>query len=99
MTTQEISQKFAELTGCNVKEWNGKYYDEIDFCADPRLVLEVMMKREDWHNFISLVGKYSILSGDDPGEPFDPWVRLDYILDTTGLLALKGIAWMERKGE
>jgi hypothetical protein len=59
-----------------------------DFGSDSGKIelLRLMMKREDWPEFISTVGKYSIISGE-PEEPFDPWIRLDYILDTTGLLA------------
>jgi hypothetical protein len=63
-----------------------------DYCADPRLVLEVMMKREDWPKFAPMVGRWD-------GSTAEYFVRSDYLLDTTGLLAMKGIEWLERKEE
>jgi hypothetical protein len=61
-----------------------------DFCADPRLVLEVMMKREDWSEFL-----FVIVAALTCKEERCPLIR--YILDTTGLLAVKAIEWMEGK--
>lgn len=59
-----------------------------DFCADPRLVLEVMMKRRDWKDFVWVVGIYKEQTNKI-------YICYDYIRDTTGLLALAAIEWME----
>jgi hypothetical protein len=62
-----------------------------DYAADPRLVLEVMKKREDWWLFSRLSGFWVI--------PFEAGekIYLDtaYILDKTGKLRDKAIEWME----
>ena len=63
-----------------------------DFGADPRLVLEEMMKREDWGGFSQfLFLKYGIeMTGVT--SIFTP---IEYILNTTGLLRDKAIEWLE----
>lgn len=109
MNKQEINRKFAELAGicwheivrepyvcscgayCETERtayWH-IHNDNPDFCADPRLVLEVMMKREDWPEFMR-----SLQIVDNPCLFLQKYTE-DYILDTTGLLALKAIEWME----
>lgn len=62
-----------------------------DFCADPRLVLEVMMKRDGWLGLIEPdcieYSNLGVLSG--------AFVLAGFMTNTTGLLALKAIEWME----
>jgi hypothetical protein len=65
-----------------------------DFCADPRLVLEVMMKREDWLEFWESTGWNDAHFGEQ-----ELSIPISYILDTTGLLALKAISWLEKQTE
>ena len=91
MTTQEINKRFAELAGLYHYDGElkiGIYHISIcnsdgpfDFCAFPVKVLEVMMNREDCHDFLQTLD-----------ELID-----DYMTDTNGLLAMKGIEWMEDK--
>jgi hypothetical protein len=99
MTTTEINRRFAELAGIPFKSGHESFDyhtrgnwipDDPDFCTDPRLVLREMKKRSDWGIFY-----YNILTEKDGygGKDF----RLDLVLDTTGLLALRAIKWMEEK--
>jgi hypothetical protein len=66
-----------------------------DFCGDPRLVLREMMKREDWLKFMYYMHN-QVLEKHDGYDPLAYYTN-DYLLDTTGLLALVGIEWMEGK--
>jgi hypothetical protein len=62
-----------------------------NFCPNPLLVLEVMLKRADWPKFISwLFDEYVAFEQ----VPF--WIER-YILDKTGKLAIKAIEWMEKE--
>jgi hypothetical protein len=75
------------------KEGYGSYFCHPNFCADPRLVLEVMKKTGMLDQFIlSLLDEYTSF------EQIPHFLRY-YILDTTGLLALKAIEWMEKQTE
>jgi hypothetical protein len=70
-----------------------------DFCADPRLVLEVMMKRKgEDEEFIEFLinqwdGDYAMTENE-----CCLWM-VDYILDITGKLALAGIEFMEGRND
>jgi hypothetical protein len=81
-----------------IVEWQDAY---PNFCADPRLVLEAMMKREDWYYFVGRT-KYGFLLSlfryhqeDTEGAVYS--MLKEYILDTTGKLAIAAIAWLEAK--
>jgi len=105
MKTEEINKRFCELAGI---EWidrpdtmcpccadNLSY--NADYCSDPRLVLEVMMKREDWPEFrdhSNTIDGYYI--EDIFYVNLADYIRVDFILDKTGQLALLAIRWMER---
>jgi hypothetical protein len=105
MTTEEINKRFAELAGQNYSEFSsigldGKKYVHYflpDYCAHPDLVLEVMMKRDDWPKFLLVVGSdrrwCEYLAGYEKRDT----ICIDYILNKTGQLALKAIKWMEEK--
>ena len=71
--------------------WHKDSHPNRDFCADPRLVLEVMRNRDDWLDFIQSVY--------DENRPL--WSGLldytDLVMDKTGQLALKAIKWMQKK--
>lgn len=102
MNTDQINKRFAELAGihidldsdgqCSCGQFHSLTNPIPDYCADPRRVLEVMMKREDWMGdfgfevFISPTGDYGVIS-------------VDIILDKTGQLALKAIEWMEERND
>jgi hypothetical protein len=61
--------------------------DGIDFCGDPRLVIEVMMKRDGFTEFIDSLVPIS-------GSSVVGFIKM-FIMDTTGKLALAAIEWME----
>jgi len=66
-----------------------------DYATDPRLVLEAMMKRDDWDDF-----QASFCIGTRSGEKMFWGVHVDYILDKTGKLRDKAIEWITKtKGE
>ena len=95
----DLNRRFAKLCGIESEDIviSDDLYQEIypDFVSDPRLVLEVMMKREDaeqWAGEISQVLKVS-------PQCHEYTVPASLILDTTGLLTLKGIEWMEKQAE
>lgn len=69
--------------------WHKDSHPNPDFCADPRLVLAVMMKQENFGEFLREIGG----NGDDI--EYAPCVPISLILDKTGQLALKAISWME----
>lgn len=84
---------FVLICSCGHKTY---FYENCcanpDFCDDPRLVLEVMMKREDFTGFLnSLDGRI----GD--WQDLLEWFIYNYMIDKTGQLALKAISWMEEK--
>jgi hypothetical protein len=94
MTATEINRKFAELAGIPSRFAPFTY---PDFCADPRLVLEVMMRREDWQKFGKLYLMFASFTTEDPlEENYNFAISTKEMMDTTGLLALKGIEWMEK---
>ena len=70
---------------CGGKIWGA--LDNPDYAADPRLVLRVMMKREDWRDFAEWAfnGDYQTLA--------------EMTLDTTGKLRDKAIEWLEGRKE
>jgi hypothetical protein len=57
----------------------------IDFCADPRLVLREMMKREGFVAYLE--ERYSLQD------------IFCFLTDTTGNLAVKAIEWLEKQNE
>ena len=66
---------------CKKSMWR-KDSNNPGYAADPRLVLREMMKREDWDSFCDYIG---YLDFSEDGYPLR-YVRMDYILDTTGKL-------------
>lgn len=62
-----------------------------DYCADPRLVIEVMRGRVDWEKFLAW-----LISGLDSISLIME-LFIDLIMDTTGKLALLGIEWLRRE--
>jgi hypothetical protein len=72
---------------CN-KSRNTSDPDPNDYCSDPRLVLEVMMKREDWHPFFIDMG-LPVMKGHY-------CIPIYWMLDKTGKFALKAIEFMEK---
>ena len=87
MTPEQINRRFAELAGLipYTSPSGVERNDYPDFCADPRLVLEVMMKREDYQDFM-----YECFKG------FDTLINqfTELILDKTGKLVLSAIAYL-----
>ena len=64
-----------------------------DYAADPRLVLREMAKREDFPLFMA-----KLMYGDNvEGIDWDHNIDIDYILDTTGLLALAARDFMRKE--
>ena len=65
-----------------------------DYASDPRLVLREMMKREDFPLFMARL----MYMGDSvEGIDWDHNIDIDYILDTTGLLALAARDFMRKE--
>lgn len=105
MTTTEINKRFAELTGICWPEYDNSNWDicigstcidksrisHPDVCKNPDLVLEAMMKRKYFGDFV----RYIYGCGDDV--EYEVCIPLDLILDKTGKLALAAIKWMEEK--
>jgi len=98
-----LNQRFAKLCGIPCHSWETKGIDgktyvhtDPDFCADPRLVLREMMKREDWKNFHrTLVGA---MIWDEEREIYGIFaIAVDYILDETGLLCKAACDFMEKE--
>jgi hypothetical protein len=112
MNTTEINKRFCKLAGLCWHEETGWKNEEVfpsideqqykvqykiryvnpDFCADPRLVREVLMKREDWY-LLQRKLTNDCPGGDDETEFF----LKTYLLDTTGLLAIKAIEWLKEQ--
>jgi hypothetical protein len=71
-----------------------------DFCKDPRLVLREMKRLGKLRAFMMWLWD-SESTEDDLGNVLmsgESFLKLiDYILDTTGKLAMKGISWTEAK--
>jgi hypothetical protein len=66
----------------------------FDYCADPRLVLEVFDKREDGKLFYAKL----IYAGDNvEARDDDGYISRYYMTNKEGLLALAGIAYLEEK--
>lgn len=110
MATDQINKRLAELVGIpwnepweELDECTGKVeicgkYDNPDFCADPRLVLREMMKREDWRLFSMVKGFWNVHRHPVATPTYtDAYLNVDDILDTTGKLALAAIAYLEGK--
>jgi len=80
---------------CGV-HYNSRYKKpNPNYCSDPRLVLEVMMKRDDWPKFLLVVGSdrrwCEYLAGYEKRDT----ICIDYISNKTGQLVLAAIKWME----
>ena len=77
------------------REWEvHPFHRNPDFCADPRLVLEVMEKREDFNRWIAVLNGLSL---DEDNCLIDNAIPIDYILDKTGKLAMAAITFLEAK--
>ena len=100
MTPEQINKRFAERAGIKPKKFY--YYPDApgteyypDFCADPRLVLEVMKKREDW---IEFADRSMVIATIDPFTDACTYAIPIYkIQDKTGLFAREAISFMEEK--
>jgi hypothetical protein len=69
-------------------------HKNADYAADPRLVLEAMMKRKDWPEFLVENGSVS-----KHGRHLD-CILIDYIMDKTGKLRDTAIEFINKtKGE
>lgn len=83
----QINRKLHEALGRTGKP--------LDYCGDPRLVIEAMREREDWtsfyeyctYRFVRIPGAYSI------------YIAIDLIMDRTGKLAKLGTEWIKQKGK
>jgi hypothetical protein len=80
----EVSLFVMGCTKCGLKGDPNKHPNP-DFCADPRLALKVMMKREDWDEFI----KNSSLS--------EAPTYFTCMVDTTGRLAEAAIDFLDKR--
>ena len=82
---------------CKIKPLVYELPANPDYAADPRLVLEEMMKREDWPAFCNTVG-HSWATPKNGAAAHD-YVYLFYILDTTGRLRNVAIKWLQEDGK
>jgi hypothetical protein len=80
----EVSFFVMGCTKCGLKGDPNKHPNP-DFCADPRLVLEVMKTK---CLFMNDLFRECVYHGMD-------WFLFTYILDTTGKLALAAIGFLE----
>ena len=67
-----------------------------DYCADPRLVIEVMRERGDWDRFRLVIG---VGYRDGPYKNSITYISLDLIMDKTGKLARLATEWIKQKGK
>jgi hypothetical protein len=67
-------------------EWGNPNY-----CADPRLVIEVMREKEDFVRFIRFLSKGMI----EPAQ--SSFICIDLMMDKTGKLAELAIEWLAQK--
>jgi predicted Zn-ribbon and HTH transcriptional regulator len=109
MTREEINKRFAELAGIcrhrGEKFGRSKFYctkcglefEDVpknpDFCADPRLVWVLMRKDKKFIQFL-VDGGWAIV--EERGA-IDLIFVDERMFRTQGLLALKGIEWMEKR--
>lgn len=96
MKPEEINERFAKAAGIKQRSWitkgmDGKLYGHSspDFCADPLLVLEVMMKDKRFidrilYNRCAYIGMREFLES--------------YITDKTGRLATWAAEYLETEG-
>ena len=103
MTSQKINERFAELavvSGYRAiidDNSDGVGKERIDFCADPREVLKVMMaKHPEFVESLFSIDEVEYHSWRPQNRSYLFTKYLDYILDTTGKLALAAIEWMEK---
>lgn len=73
-----------------IREYGEEYNPNPDYCADPRLVIEVMMEREDWLEFAAHYLIVDVHSQEDG-------IQIDLIMDKTGKLAKLAIEWLGKK--
>lgn len=59
-----------------------------DYCDDPRLVIEVMRKREDWDEFCIFVEQKCW---------YDAYPWIDLFMDKTGKLRDLALEWLEKE--
>ena len=79
-----------EMLASHIKKLNP------DYCADPRLVLEVMRGKLDvvYYSFMRHLANHA--PNTEPSNVLI-WITKNYLLDKTGQLALLAIRWMEEK--
>ena len=91
----DANRRFSELAGI-CKTCDDKVCTlDPDCCTDytdPREVLRVMSKREDFSRWVAQINALSI---DEDGDLIDNAIPVDLILDTTGKLRDLAIKWME----
>ena len=82
-------------TRCGVKITERNYADDVlDYVADPRLVLREMDRLGKLEHFLAKVNAFSL---DEDGDLINNAIPVDYILDTTGLLALAARDFMRKE--
>lgn len=94
------NKRMSDLLGVPYRDWT---------TSDGKIeLLRCLMKREDWPEFIKTVGNIKChipatnkRIKDRPLNEITVWgiavVRVDLILDTTGLLVKAAIEWMEKE--
>ncbi len=91
--TQGINRKLHEALG--EKWYRYSPQDNPDYCADPRLVIEAMRKREDWREFYIWASDHGrALDYNSQGTVF---IRMSIAMDKTGKLAKLATEWIERR--
>jgi hypothetical protein len=96
----DLNRELAELLGVPHYSWKTKGMDgkdyihsDPDFISDPRLVLREMRKRKDWDEFFA----YLLPVGYNLSYRESAYVLVDYITDTTGLLAKAAVEWLRKE--
>jgi hypothetical protein len=92
----KINRRLHEALGCRCGQWLW-YFDapvewgNPNYCADPRLVIEVMREKEDFVRFIRFLSKGMI----EPAQ--SSFICIDLMMDKTGKLAELAIEWLAQK--
>ena len=95
--TQEINRKLHEALGKKPEfietSLTTAEYVYPDYYSDPRLVIEAMREKEDFHQFLGWLGGYVEWIG---GILEEEQIPIDLIMDKTGKLAKLATEWIER---
>ena len=101
----DINRELAELlgdrySGHSAPDGSFVHTSYRNYASDSGKIelLRLMMKRDDWGDFLGTIGFCRVVTGHGD-KIFSDMIHVSYLLDTTGLLAQAAVEWLTAQRE